>query len=572
MSDDNATELIQRGDRRFSKRQPLDSMRQEIALNFAPHLAEWTTTLYMGQDFAAHLIDGTPLLLARDFVAQIGSMLRPAGKQWFWHRTALDDINNDREVREYLDWRSAQMMRIMTDTITGFSRATSQADQFFGLFGDAVLSVDTSEMQDSLRVQAWHTKNCVWAVGSENRVDTMTRKEMISARNLKRRFSQAKDKLHHKIHEACEKNADEEFEIRHEVIPADEYDAYVRKKRPRQKDDRVDGWYSVWVDVTHKCIIRETWQRTFRYVAPRWVTLPGNPYAISPAATIALPDARLIQQQALAILEAAEKQINPPLIAYADTIRGDVRLESRGITWVDRDYDAKTGDPVQPLELGKNFQLGVESLLRTEAMLTKAFFLDVLRLPDTRRTKSTVEVQFQIDEYVRAALPLFAPMQAEYSEPLLFEIDQQIQLAGGYAARELPEALKKFGMQFAWDNPLTDMVERQKSQKASELAMLGQAWAALEAASAQSPALQQVDSVKGFRESAISLGVSSWLLDENEAKKKQQAGAQANMMREAIAAAPNMAQLVDSGVNAAQAAAEIPNPAEPSMPILPMPA
>jgi len=572
MSDDNAAELIQRGDRRFSKRRPLDSMRQEIALNFAPYLAEWTTTLCMGQDFAAHLIDGTPLLLARDFVAQIGSMLRPSGKQWFWHRTPIDDVNNDREVREYLDWRSTQMIRIMTDTVTGFQRATKQADEFFGLFGDAVLSVDSSPTRDSLRVSAWHTKNCVWAIGHENRVDTMTRKEMVPARNLKQRFSQAKDKLHEKITEACEKNPDQEFEIRHEVIPADEYDAYIKKERPRSRQKPVNGWYSVWVDVTHKCIIREAWQPTFRYVAPRWVTLPGNPYAISPAATIALPDARLIQQQALAILEAAEKQINPPLIAYADTIRGDVRLESRGITWVDRDYDSKTGDPVQPLELGKNFQLGVESLLRTEAQLTRAFFLDVLRMPDTRRTQSIPEVQFKIDEYVRAALPLFAPMQSEYSEPLLFEIDQQIELLGGYSSREKPEALTKIEMVYAWDNPLTDMLERQKSQKASELAVLGQAWAALEMASQQSPALQQVDSVKGFRESAISLGVSTWLLDEREAAKKQAAGAQANAMREAIAAAPNIASVIDSGVNAAQAAAEIPNPSEPAMPILPAPA
>jgi hypothetical protein len=89
MSDDNAVELIRRSDRRFSKRAQLDSFRQEVALNFAPWLAEWTTELQLGDDYAAHLIDGTPLLLARDFVGQIGAMLRPPGKQWFWHRTAL---------------------------------------------------------------------------------------------------------------------------------------------------------------------------------------------------------------------------------------------------------------------------------------------------------------------------------------------------------------------------------------------------------------------------------------------------------------------------------------------------
>ncbi len=42
-------------------------------------------------------------------------------------------------------------------------------------------------------------------------------------------------------------------------------------------------------------------------------------------------------------------------------------------------------------------------------------------------------------------------------------------------------------------------------------------------------------------------------------------------MQGAIAAAPNVAKIIDSGVNAAQVASEIPNPAEPGIPLLPMP-
>lgn len=566
MADDNAVELIKRGDARFAKRTNLDSLRHEIALNFAPHLAEWTSPLQWGDDYASHLIDGTPLLMARDFIGQIGSMLRPSGKQWFWHRTAVDDLNNERENREYLDWRSAQMMRIMTDGVTGFHRATKVADEFFGLFGDAVLSVDKDDYQESLRISAWHTKDCVWAIGAENKPDVMTRREAMAARNIKSRFRQKSDKIHEKIHEACEKDGDQPFDIRHEVIPADEYEPYIKKMG---KAARRDGWYSVWVDASNKCIIRESWQKTFKYVVPRWVTLPGNPYAISPATIIALPDARLIQQQALAILEAAEKQINPPLIATYDTIRGDVSLRGGDITWVDRDYDARNGAPLQPLELGKNFQLGVDSLLRTEAQITKAFFLDVLRMPDTRNSKSTLEVQHKIEEYIRAALPLFAPMQAEYNDPLLFEVDAMIEMMGGYAGRPKPQGLKKEQFVFGWDNPLTEMLERAKAQRSAELGQIAQAWVALEAAAAQSPALKQVDTVKGFRESAIAIGVSSWLLDEMDAEEAGAQGAQANQMREMIGAAPNIAQLIDSGVNAAQVASEIPAMAEPGYPVLP---
>lgn len=564
MSDVNAVELVRRGDARFSKRQQLDSFRQEVALNFAPWHASFTTELVLGDDFAAHLIDGTPLLLARDFIAQVGSMLRPSGKQWFWHRTAHDDLNSDRDARDYLDWRSRQMMRILFDPITGAHRALKNADEFFGLFGDAVLSCDYGADLASLRLKSWHVKDCVWAVGEANKVDVISRREMVPARVLKARYGEAK--LHEAIKKACEKDPDQTFEVRHEVLPAEEYDAYAKGALKRK-----DGFASVWVDVQHKMVLREAHQPTFRYVVPRWVTLPHTAYAISPATTIALPDARLIQQQALAILEAAEKQVNPPLIAYTDTIRGDVSMKPYGITWVDRTYDDRTGAPVTPLEIGKNFNLGVDSLLRTEHQLTRAFYLDVLRMPDTRTTKSIPEVQFKIDEYVRAALPLFAPMQVEYNESLLREVDIMIESAGGYSRRERPQELKNEMLQYQWDNPLTDMMERQKVQMVSEVSQVGQTLAALEAAAAQAPALKQLNPAKALRETVIALGGSQWLLSEREAKAEQQAMAKQQQMQQMVAAAPNIAQVIDSGVNAAQVSAEIPNPSEVGMPMLPAP-
>lgn len=552
MADDNALELIKRGDLRFSRRQQLDGLREEIALQFAPWLAGWTSELVMGSDFCSHLVDGTPILLARDFKSQVGAMLRPPGKQYFWHRTPHDDINNDRDARDYLDWRSRQMLRILSDPITNSARALEQADAFFAYFGDAVISVDYGRLHDSLRLASHHTKDCVWAVGEYSRVDVITRREQVPARVIAARYGT--EKLSEQIKTALDKDPDQTFEIRHEVLPADEYDGYAAREMRRQGGQ----FASIWIDVQSRTVLRESTQRTFRYVVPRWVTLPNWAYAISPATTIALPDARLIQEQALAILEAAEKQVNPPLLAYTDTVRGAVDLKPRGITWVDRGYDERTGVPVQPLELGKHFRLGVEALLRTEAQLTRAFFLDVLRMPDTRNSKSTVEVQFKIDEYVRAALPLFAPMQAEYNEQLLREVDEMIDLAGGYKRREMPEILRDEALQFAWDNPLTEMMERAKLQGVAEIGNIGQALAGLEAAAAQAPALKAFNGEKAFRESVISIGQPGWLYSEREARALAEDAARQMQMQQLMAAAPDLARTIDSGVSAAKTAAEIP--------------
>lgn len=565
MADTSAVELIKRADARWTKRTNLDSFRQEIALNFAPWLASWNTEVQWGDDFASHLVDGTPLLLARDYVGQIGAMLRPPGKQYFWQRTALDGVNNNREAREYLDWRSRQQMRIMTDRVTGFYRSTKQADEFYGLFGDAALFVDSDPTMTTLRLGSFHTKDVVWAIGPENKANVVTRRELVAIRNIMSRFSQPGDSIHQDMKRAMDLDPDREFEIRHDMIPADEYDARKTMKR------KAGQWASIWTDVANKHVMRETTSQTFKYVLPRALSLTGSPYGISMATIIALPDARLIQQQALAILEAAEKSVNPPIAMVQDAVRGDMSFRANGITWLDKSYDERTGDAIKVLEMGKNFGLGVDSLLRTEAQLAKAFYLDVLRMPDTRNSKSTLEVQFKIDEYVRAALPLFAPMQSEYNEGLLFEVDKMIELCGGYAERPKPPQLRDVEMQYAWDNPLSDMLERQKAQKVSEVAQLANTVATLEAAASQAKSLRHLDTTKMLRESVMGIGAPEWLLDEDDANAQANADAKAAQMQQMVASAPNIAQVIDSGVNAAQAASEIPSQAEPGF-ALPMPA
>jgi hypothetical protein len=70
----------------------------------------------------------------------------------------------------------------------------------------------------------------------------------------------------------------------------------------------------------------------------------------------------------------------------------------------------------------------------------------------------------------------------------------------------------------------------------------------------------------------MAIGAADWLLSEKVAKRNAEAGSEANAMRETMANAPNIAQVIKSGAEAAKIASEIPNPAEPSFPLLPAPA
>jgi hypothetical protein len=520
MADDNAAELARRAERRFSARQNLDNLRQEIAEQFFPHLAEWTTELILGEDYADHLMESTPLLLARDFIAQIGAMLRPPGKQWFLHRSRLDEDNEDTALRQYYDLRSKQQMRIMTDRRTGFGRACKSADEFFGGFGDACLSVDYGPDQVTLRFLNHHTKDVVWAVGSENVVDTVTRREQMPARVIKARWPKAE--LPEAVKRALSDNPDQVFETQHHVLPIDDYEPYQSEKFKVAAARMKARFASVWILSHDKVVLSETPQRTKRYVCPRWQSMRGQPYAMSPASMIALPDARLIQEQALALQEAAEKSANPPLVAYEDTIKGDVELGAGRITWVDRQYDEKTGQPIYPLDMGKNFPLAAEVLMRTEQQLAKAFYLDTLRLPDTRSSKSVQEIQFRIDEYVRAAVPLFTPIQDEYNAQLLYEVDDMIEERGGYDQIEQPQGFDKEGTSYQWDNPLTDLQERAKAVQIGEIAQLVTSLTGMAQARQVLPEVAHLDFEKMTRSGTMAIGGSPYLRDPMKVKRERE--------------------------------------------------
>jgi hypothetical protein len=71
------------------------------------------------------------------------------------------------------------------------------------------------------------------------------------------------------------------------------------------------------------------------------VTVSGSAYAYSPATVVALPDARLLQQITLTLLEAGQKAVDPPWKATSEAIQGGVNSFAGGITWVDPEYDER---------------------------------------------------------------------------------------------------------------------------------------------------------------------------------------------------------------------------------------
>jgi hypothetical protein len=449
----HVTELIEMGDRLFAKRVGLLSFWQEIMENFNPLDADYTTSLTLGEDFAANLMTSYPLIVARELTDQFSTMLRPSDKEWATMEVA--DLR-DHDAKKWLQWATKTQRRAMYDRAAQFVVATKAGDRDFGLAGQCVISVGMMPDKSSLLYRNWHLRDVVWSDSVSGAVECVHRKWKPTAYELRRFFG---NKIHSRVAEQFLPGKDPycEIECRHLVIPTDMYHGETKFRTPL---------VSIFIDVDNQHIMEVTGQRINEYVIPRWQRIRGTQYAASPAAVAALPEARLLQAMTFTLLEAGEKFVSPPLLGVQGAIRGDIDVAASGITWVSAEYDERMGEVLRPLNQDKSgMPLGLELQQRSEEMLKRAFYADKLQMPVRGPEMTAYEVGQRVQEYIRAALPLFEPVEADYNGAVCERTFEVLAMNGGFGPPDTwPRALRGEQIEFKFVSPLRDAIEKQKGE------------------------------------------------------------------------------------------------------------
>lgn len=530
--DDNAKELMKRGDRLFTLKAPFDSLCQEIASNFYSARADFTEKIELGSEFASHQVDSYPELVRRDLGNAFASMLRPSNQQWF-EAHVDDDLEQDRNVRAYLEYTDKVTARILYDPQTNLRRTTTEADNDIAAFGNAVISIVDNRERNGISMRAWHLRDCAWSENEIGEVNALHRKQKITLINLARQFGS--DKVPQKYRSKLEKDPYTEITIRHCAIEKSNYEPYGSKKTFGGMP-----FVSVWYTEEGN-ILNELPEPINPYVVPRWAKTSSSQYAFSPATIIALPNARLIQRMMLTLIEAAEKTVDPPLVATHDVIKSDVDLTAGGITWIDREYDERLGEAIRPLNLGRNVGLGVEILDKQRQMLAEAFYLSKINLPQARE-KTAYETARLVEEYVRNALPLFEPLEPEYNAAILDVVMARGIRLGAYGPADIiPETLRGRAVTFRFTNPLREAMAKKKAIAFQDSAQILAA-----AAQFRPEALAEVDVSQMLRDALQGAGApATWMKsDEVVAAEKAQMAQEQAMQK--------MAGMVGTGAQVAE--------------------
>lgn len=450
-SDARAKELIDLGDKLFNKKDPLNSLHQEIAENFYVERADFTTSHSLGADFGEHLMDSFPCILRRELGNSISAMLRPRDRPWFGMTTSDEDRDREPDNAGYLEYATAKVKKAIYDPRSKFIRATKEGDHDFVTFGQAVISVEESQNRDHLSFRGFHLRDCAWLENAAGDVDHLHRRDKFTARKMKQTFQEKN--LDRTVKEACKKNPSQEFDIRCIVMPADEYD--YSGPGSKTKGKKKLPFIRIYVDANNCKILKESSLADFNYCVPRWHTIPGWQYAFSPATTIALADARMAQMMARIILEAGEKAVDPPVVAVEEAIR-EVNLAAGAITWADMAFDGKLKEAVMPIQIENNMQVAFAMRQDMREMLTKAWFVEKLTLPPVSGSQQMTaeEVRIRQDEFIRNLLPLFEPMEIEYNSRLLDKSFNLMRNMGHFPVNEVPQDLQSADVAWQFDSPL----------------------------------------------------------------------------------------------------------------------
>jgi hypothetical protein len=458
--DGRAKELLDLGNYLFEKRKPLDSLLQDVAWQFAPDLAEFTAPLDLGEDWGADRMDSFPQQAYAELCSQLGIMLRPYNKQWFASSTGDEEMDRDEATAQFNEYIVRTMRREMYRAKTGFVGATKDWDRFYVGFGQGVLSVEESPIdRDHLFFRNHHIKDSVWLNNQLGLVDHLHRREKMTARAMKRTFGE--DRLHESIVRAARKEPNREFEVRYVSMPSEEYDDFAEDAAGDKRGKRRNlAFINCVIDVENCRMIKDGGSPVFNYIVSRWHRLSNTQYAFSPATWTALPDGRMAQMLSQILLESGEKAIDPPLLGKQEAVIGEPNIAAGGISWVDLDHDMKLTDALDVLKIDADMRVGFQMRVDVREMLSKSFFLDKLRLPETGAKEMTAfEVARRLEEHIRDLLPLFEPAQVEHSR-LLDTVFQLCVNMKKIDFSRMPETMSNVDTVWEFDTPISGMESR----------------------------------------------------------------------------------------------------------------
>lgn len=531
----------------WADKRPWDDMAQSICEQCYPIRASYNRQVALGDSYAQDLMDSTPVNAREELGNTIDAMLRQG--PWFKLGTGDDDRDQHAENAKPLERGTMLMMKGIEDPRMGFKTATKEADHDYVSVGQAVLSVEDTIDRRFVRVRAWHPASCAWWNDEDGNLIAMFRKLSMPVAEIARAMKTGRwngGDLPVALQTLLGKEPNTKVKLMHCFCRTEMIYGDLGEEMRKHKNSE---WLSVYMWIEGSVALHEFGEPLNFYVTPGWRKLSDMPYAISPAGLNSLGDERMLQQLAMIILETGEKSLDPPMVGSAEVFTRDINMMSGGFTYVDLPEDASLRDVMATIPSGE-LRAGLELKQDARACIIDAWLLNKLYLPSAKDMRE-LEVAVRTEEFRRAALPFFQPIETDYHPALLGRIFDRMMLRKLIPADMFPPSLGGMDIHWSFTSPLNE-AEGRKVVEAYNMSVQSIAAGAQideTVGTLFDMKVATMDAVRGAGAKA------SWILTGKALKQKQAEADQAKQLADASAIA-NQTALTASNMSAAKQAVD----------------
>lgn len=381
-----------------SEREELENIWQQVGKYVRP-------SLEVSAEKATDVYDSTAMLAAEYLTSSLWSYISNSSTNWFYLK-AKNSAKENPITKAYLQEATEIIKDSFHNSKTGFYYKCYEFYADLVNYGTAIFYTHEDLASSEVSYQTCNLQD-TYIYSAGNTIDTVIRKIVLNASESIEFFGSSN--VSKKIINSFKEQSTEVFTFLHITFPA----KIVAKKF---HNVRKMPFASYYIDVEDQSILQESGYFEFPFMVSRWYTHTNNLYGQSPA-MIALADIKMVNAMAKTMLIAAQKQIDPPILAPNE-------LSIQGIKTVPGSVIYGGIDPLSGNQLIKPLYMGIESN-NTYAMqeqvrnsIRESFFYSLLLYAYSTNATAT-EVLSVNEQKLKILGSKIARIQSEFLYPLI---------------------------------------------------------------------------------------------------------------------------------------------------------
>jgi hypothetical protein len=408
-------EIIRRYDNQFQQRRSnFDPFADEISRYIAPIRAG---QFYQSQSTEAEIrftepevFDSTARKSAGILKASIQGAMLPPGMQWFDLLYRNDELNDDKEAKEWIETCANRMFLQMQDSKFQLSAEESIAEMVD--FGNTVV-FEEEHTEDGVYKGIYFDSVPIREIYFDEKWDdsmeVFYRRFQWTPIQIMSKF--AEDDVPDSIKEKASNPSDSQarLDVIFCVFPRNNIDP--DKVNPPVAPEKRPFGYKYVLKETVESVGKEGGYYEFPAYLARWGKTSGSKWGWGPG-HIALPDVQTANRMVKNEFAYVEKVIDPPSLVSERNVFGSLDLTAGGVTVV-QDIDG-----IRPYVSGANYGEAKMSLAELRERIEDHYYVNELQMKDSPQMTATETIERK-EQILKMFGPMRSRVETELFDPVL---------------------------------------------------------------------------------------------------------------------------------------------------------